>query len=75
MRSLTQPIAIKKLRDSIREEVEYINLKPYSHNIISICLSMIAKQYGQDSANKAIRDFELDKKGWSEVKWMISIQK
>jgi hypothetical protein len=38
----------------------------YSHNIISLCLQSIAKHYGKDAANEAIRDHDLDKKGWSE---------
>ncbi len=38
----------------------------YAHNIISLCLRSIAKKFGKDAANETIREFRLDKKGWSE---------
>lgn len=38
----------------------------YSHNIISLCLQSIAKHHGNEAANKTIREFKLDEKGWSE---------
>jgi len=38
----------------------------YAHNIISSCLRLIAEHHGKEAANEAIRDFQLDKKGWEE---------
>jgi hypothetical protein len=54
------------LRQEIDDEVDYIDVKPYSNNIVGLLLSQIAKEYGQDEANRAIRDFGLERKGWSQ---------
>ena len=37
---------------------------PYSHNIISLTLRAIAKDFGTDEANKAIADFGLEELGY-----------
>jgi len=55
-------------REMIDEEVPYVDVKPYSHNLISLALGAIAKEHGQDEANKAIEDFGLGSLGWSKVK-------
>lgn len=54
-------------RKAIDNEVPYVDVKPYSHNIISIALSAIAKEHGQDVANEAIQDFGLEALGWNKV--------
>jgi hypothetical protein len=59
---------LKELRAGIKKEVPYVDLKPFSHNIISISLMIIAKEYGKEEANKAIRDFDLTELGWKEEK-------
>ena len=56
------------LRRKIRSEREYVGVKPFSHNIIGLVLAQIAKGYGQDAANRAIRDCKLGELGWSERK-------
>ena len=57
---------LKKLRETIRREAPFVGLKPYSHNLISVTLSLIDKNYGRAAANKAIRDFKLEAKGWKQ---------
>ena len=57
-----------ELREDIRKERRYVDRKPYSHNIISSCLRIIAEKYGKDEANKAIRELGLKKLGWNEEK-------
>jgi hypothetical protein len=54
--------------EDIKNEVPFIGLKPYSHNIISLSLMAISKKWGKKEANKAIKKFGLDKLGWSIVK-------
>lgn len=54
-------------RDAIRKEVRFVGRKPYSHNIISICLSAIDKDHGTKEANRAIVDFKLEKLGWHKI--------
>jgi hypothetical protein len=54
-------------RTRIKREAPYVDVKPYSHNIISLVLSAIAKEYGQAEANRAIEDFGLEELGWNKV--------
>ena len=48
----------------ILNERQWIDIKPYSHNIISLVLRCIAEKYGKDVANKLIKDLKLDCIGW-----------
>jgi len=54
-------------RERIEEERDFVDVKPYSHNIISLALNAIAEKWGQKEANKAIADFGLKELGWNEV--------
>jgi hypothetical protein len=56
---------LEELREVVNRETPYIDIKPYSHNIIGLALSVIAAKYGEEEAVKAIKDFGLDKKGWN----------
>ena len=53
-----------KLFNKISNEVLYIGIKEYSHNIISICLEQIYKEIGIDKLKEVIKIQGLDKKGW-----------
>ena len=57
-----------EIHEKIEEEVPYVGVKPFSHNLIGMLLNMLAKQYGQEEANKAIEYYELEELGWSKVK-------
>lgn len=57
---------LEQLREQIGDEVPYIDVKPYSHNIISLSLQHISNKYGKAQANKAIADFNLEKHGWKK---------
>jgi len=57
---------LSKLRSIIKKERDFVDLKPYSHNIISLTLMQIAKEYGYEKANKCIDDFELENLGWKK---------
>ena len=56
----------EKLR--IIHEREWVDIKPYSHNIIAASLRVVASKYGQEEANKLIDECELEKLGWKKVK-------
>ena len=58
--------SLEEWRQDIENEVGFVDIKPYSHNIISICLRAISKNYGKKEANKAINDFKLEKLGWKK---------
>ena len=59
---------LEDFRDTIKKERRFVGKKPYSHNIISLTLRIIAEKFGKDEANKTIRICELKKLGWSEEK-------
>ena len=43
-----------KLEKSIREEVPYIDIKPYSHNIIGMKLEQIGNEFGLEAVKEII---------------------
>jgi hypothetical protein len=53
-----------KLFNKISNEVNYIDIKQYSHNIISMCLEQIYKEIGIDKLKEVVKIQGLDKKGW-----------
>jgi hypothetical protein len=59
---------LKGLKNDISLEKKFIGLKKYSHNIISIIIRAIMREYGKQEANKTIKDFKLLKLGWSYIK-------
>ena len=58
---------LKEHRKIIEDNVAWVDIKPYSHNIIGLTLAQIDAQYGREEANKCITDFKLEDKGWSKV--------
>ena len=52
---------------TIDREVDYVDIKPFSHNIIGLCLSEAATKFGKPVANDLIEEFELEALGWSKV--------
>eukprot|EP01047_Picozoa_sp_COSAG01_P060684 COSAG01_NODE_7474_length_3195_cov_3760.179910_1_plen_48_part_10 len=42
----------------------WLDIRPYSHNLISLELRIIDEEFGQEYANKIILDYGLDKMGW-----------
>jgi len=65
-KSIGEEKSLDDLRQRIEDEAEYVDVKRYSHNIISLMLGQIAKGYGDEEANKAIEDFGLEDLGWSK---------
>ena len=58
---------INGIRVDIENEIEFVDLKPYSHNLISMRLSMISKLGGVKEANKTIDELGLEDLGWRRV--------
>jgi hypothetical protein len=56
--------SLEEYREQIENEVPYVDIRPYSHNIIGLVLGQIAHVYGKAEANKAIEDFDLESLGW-----------
>jgi len=59
---------LQELKEIIEREKDYIGIKPYSHNIISLVLLQISKEYNKEEANKCIDKFELERHGWKKEK-------
>ena len=55
---------LKQIRINIAKEVPWVDIKPYSHNIISILLRMASEDYGVKEANQIVDDLNLKKLGW-----------
>ena len=70
MKDLTKKqkqIKINDLQVDIEDEMEFVDIKTYSHNIISIRLSMISKLGGVKEANRVIEELGLEDLGWRKV--------
>ena len=52
-------------RKRIREEIPFVDVRPYSHNIICLALGAIAKESGHDAADQVIIELGLNHMGWS----------
>lgn len=57
-----------ELVNKIRDEVNGVDIKPYSHNIISIHLREIAEMFGNEESNRIIDELNLEELGWSKEK-------
>lgn len=57
---------LSDLRWRIRQEAPYVGIKPFSHNIIRLTLAEIARKFGRAEANQAVRDFNLESKGFNQ---------
>ena len=58
---------LEELFDKIEEQVEWLDIKPYSHNIIGLTLRMIDDYYGIHEVINAIYDNGLEDKGWGHI--------
>ena len=56
-----------KLISQIDWETQYVELKPYSHNIISLCLRQLNDLVGTEETNKILIDCGLIYLGWSPM--------
>jgi hypothetical protein len=53
-------------RATIAEYAPLVGNTSHAHNIVSLSLRMIAEACGVEEANRAVRDFKLEEKGWSQ---------
>lgn len=54
----------REWRKVIADNAPNIDVLPYSHNLITLALGAIDREWGEAAANKAIRDFGLEQLGW-----------
>lgn len=63
-------IAEAEFNDSvkrIKQEIPFVDIQPYSHNIINLTLLSIAEKFGDAKANEVIKDLNLQKLGWELI--------
>ena len=53
------------LYNQVEEEIQYVDVKPYSHNIISIGLRQVDEKYGKEKVIEIFNDFNLEEYGWT----------
>jgi hypothetical protein len=53
-------------RADIREYAPQVDRASHAHNLINLALRNINEQFGEEEANRAVRDFKLEAKGWSQ---------
>lgn len=56
---------LAELRRRVKCEAPFIGAKPYSHNIVRLTLAQIAEDHSRAEANRAVRDFNLESKGFN----------
>ena len=57
----------QKIINTIKAEIPYIDVKPYSHNIIQLELDILEKHYGIEEVLKLIETTELKNLGWGYI--------
>jgi len=63
--NLRMSMQLRAYRAQIALEAKTVDVKSHSRSIISVSLQLIAKEFGDDEANKAIADFKLERLGWN----------
>ncbi len=66
MTQVGRPLTLDEWREEIGRNAPYVDRKSHSHNIISLCLKGIDRNFGTEEANKAVRDFKLERLGWTQ---------
>ena len=56
--------SLEQMRKEIKKLSKTVGKLPYSHNIIGLKLSRMAREYGKPAANETIELLGLDKMGW-----------
>jgi len=57
---------LEEAKEKIKKEIEFVDIKPYSHNIIGLVLMSVNDDYGREQANELIDEFKLEKLGWKK---------
>ena len=52
----------------IKQEIPFVDVKPFSHNIISLELRILARDYGLKEVEKLINTTKLKSLGWELIK-------
>ena len=59
-------LTLDEYRADIRKYAPQVDRTTHAHNLISLALRAISEHFGTEEANRAVRDFKLESKGWSQ---------
>ncbi len=59
-------MTLEELRAEIKEYAPLVDKTSHAHNLINLALGSINRDFGREEANRAVRDFKLEEKGWSQ---------
>ena len=62
--SMDKAHTLEEYKKQIKNEIPYVDIKPYSHNIIYLKLQLISDEYGDDVVKGLIVELGLNKIGW-----------
>jgi hypothetical protein len=57
----------EEIINKIKKEIPYVDVKPFSHNIIGLELNVLAEKYGQEEVEKIVRETNLKNIGWGYI--------
>jgi len=52
---------------NIKKEIPYVDIKPYSHNIIGLELEILARDYGEEEVHNIVKNTKLKDLGWGYI--------
>ena len=58
---------LEQLQYEIINEIPYVNIKPYSHNIIGIKLKIMGDTFGKQEVYDIVNNTELKNIGWKHL--------
>jgi len=64
----TEQYELEYIIDKIYDEIDFVDVKPYSHNIISIWFRILEEQYGKGEVVEIINNTDLYDAGWG---WIV----
>ena len=57
----------KEIIATIKKEIPFVDIKPYSHNIISLQLTMLEEVAGEEAVVELIKSTKLKDLGWGHT--------
>ena len=61
------PMEYIKILDDIKREIPFVDVKPYSHNIINMKLMILGEKFGEDKVKEIVSQTQLKYLGWGYI--------
>ena len=56
-----------KIIKTIKKEIPFVDIKPFSHNIINLELQILSEKFGEDKVKQVISETKLKHLGWGHI--------